>query len=87
MNHPCLVTRLAADGIHQLAICGGASIYQQFLAAGVVNKLYLTVEPILFGSGIRLFNETTVDKKLQLISSRCLNDQGSLWLEYQLKNS
>lgn len=81
-----LVAELASQGVAQLAICGGASIYQQFLAAGVVTKIYLTIEPIMFGDGIKLFGPTTAGKKLQLVSSRQLNDQGSLWLEYTVKN-
>jgi len=81
-----LVAELVAQGVSQLAVCGGASIYQQFLAAGVVTKIYLTVEPILFGSGIKLFGAATAGKKLQLVSSRQLNDSGSLWLEYSIEN-
>lgn len=79
-----LVTKLKQTGVEQLAICGGASVYQQFLAAGVVTKLYLTIEPIMFGGGIRLFGPANADQKLQLTSSRKLNDQGTLWLEYEV---
>lgn len=39
-----------------LAVCGGASIYTQFLQERLVETLYLTIEPQLFGSGIRLAN-------------------------------
>ncbi len=79
-----LVTRLEAAGVEQLAICGGASIYQQFLAAGVVTKLYLTIEPTLFGKGIRFFGEFDREYDLQLLEQKRLNDHGSIWLEYQL---
>ncbi len=79
-----LVERLADAGVQQLAICGGASIYQQFLAAGVVTKLYLTVEPILFGQGIKLFGGQVSERRLKLVESRVLNEHGSVWLEYDL---
>lgn len=79
-----LVTRLAAAGVEQLAICGGASIYQQFLAAGVVTKLFLTIEPTLFGKGIRFFGEFDQEYDLQLIEQKQLNEHGSIWLEYAL---
>ncbi len=78
-----LVERLTASGVQQLAICGGASIYQQFLVAGVVNKLYLTIEPVLFGRGIKLFGES-MENRLQLVESRVLNSHGSVWLEYDV---
>jgi dihydrofolate reductase len=50
-----LIAQLTAEGFTDIAICGGASIYTQFMEANVVDKLFLTVEPILFGQGISLF--------------------------------
>jgi len=47
---------LSEAGYKNLAICGGSSIYTQFLQAGLVETMYLTVEPLLFGSGIPLLN-------------------------------
>lgn len=49
-----LVGRLEREGVTSLAVCGGANVYAQFLEAGLVNELYLTVEPVLFGDGIPL---------------------------------
>ncbi len=62
------------DGYLQLAVCGGSSVYTQFMNAGLVDKLYLTIEPILFGQGIKLFNDT-LDIKLRLIQTHHLSDQ------------
>ena len=52
-----LLKKLEERGFSEVAICGGSSIYTKFLKAGVVDTIYLTVEPILFGKGITLFNE------------------------------
>lgn len=79
-----LVQRLQTAGVEQLAICGGASIYQQFMAAGVITKLYLTIEPTLFGKGIRFFGEFDQEYDLQLIEQKQLNQHGSIWLEYNV---
>ncbi len=49
-----LVARLSAKGLAGLAVCGGATVYSQFLAAGLVDELFLTVEPVLFGAGVPL---------------------------------
>lgn len=68
-----LLKRLEAAGEQTLAVCGGATIYRQFLAAGMVDELYLTVEPILFGSGINLFDQP-IDANLELIRTWQLND-------------
>lgn len=52
-----LLKRLEAEGCQNVAICGGASVYTQFMEAGVVNTLFLTVEPVIFGQGVALFNK------------------------------
>jgi dihydrofolate reductase len=49
-----LVSRLNGEGVQSLALAGGASVYSQFLQAGLVSELYLTVEPVLFGTGVPL---------------------------------
>ena len=50
-----LVQRLQNEGASAVAICGGSSIYSLFMDAGLVDELYLTVEPHLFGTGMPLF--------------------------------
>lgn len=78
-----LVQQLGQEGISQLAVCGGSSIYTQFLAAGVVNKLFVTIEPVIFGSGIKLLAQPS-QQSLNLISTKRLNSKGSLVMEYDL---
>lgn len=46
-----LLRRLEAEGVERIAICGGAHVYSQFLKLGLVDEIFMTVEPILFGSG------------------------------------
>ena len=81
--HPAdLLKQLAELGFNEVAIGGGGSIYTLFVQAGVVNKLYLTVEPILFGDGVKLFNQS-FDQKLTLVKTQNLSPQ-TLLLEYSL---
>jgi riboflavin biosynthesis pyrimidine reductase len=51
-----------------------------FLQAGVVNRIYITVEPKLFGQGLTIFNKP-VNFDLKLISTEKLSDD-VLFLEY-----
>jgi dihydrofolate reductase len=44
----------AAAGDQDVAIAGGASTVQQFLAAGLLDELYLHIAPVLLGAGERL---------------------------------
>lgn len=55
MMPSALVSLLEGVGVKELAVCGGSSIYAQFIAAGLVETLYLTIEPIAFGKGVPLF--------------------------------
>jgi len=45
--------RTAADG-RDVAIAGGASAVRQYLAAGMLDELYLHIVPIVLGAGERL---------------------------------
>ena len=77
-----LLSKLEQKGFTEAAICGGATIYTLFMEAGVIDKLYLSIEPVLFGGGIHLFNKE-LDVKLQLQSTQKLSDQTVL-LEYNV---
>jgi dihydrofolate reductase len=77
-----LLKDLEARGHHEVAICGGSQIYTMFMKSGLVNKLFLTIEPVLFGNGIRLFKEE-LDFKLKLVSSTH-TENGTHLLEYDV---
>lgn len=44
-----------AAGTRDIRISGGANTIQQYLNLGVVDELEITLVPVLFGAGIRLF--------------------------------
>src|SRR5436190_1072076 len=44
----------AAAGDKDVSIAGGASAVQQYLAAGLLDELYLHVAPVILGAGERL---------------------------------
>ena len=75
-----LLKELGSRGFTEAAICGGSMIYTMFMKSGLVNKLYLTIEPIVFGNGVRLFKEE-LDFKLKLVDS-IQTESGALLLEY-----
>lgn len=77
-----LLLSLQNAGTKEVIICGGASIYKKFLP--YVQKLYLTIEPVLFGSGIRLWGDNqTINKKLRLLSSTTTSG-GTIFADYEL---
>lgn len=75
-----LIKKLAADGYDSVAICGGAQIYGLFLKEKLITDIYLTVEPVLFGSGVPLSLGADLTK-LELVETKSLN-QDSILLHY-----
>ena len=54
----------AAAGERDVAIAGGASCARQYLAAGLLDELYLHIAPVILGAGERLL-ENVGDPKLE----------------------
>ena len=80
-----LLADLETRGYKEVAICGGASIYTLFMEAGAVDTVYLTVEPVLFGTGVRLFTKP-VSARLSLVAVKQLS-QNVILLEYKVIHS
>lgn len=70
--------------LHQnIAILGGRKIYTWALEHQYCDELFLTIEPIILGSGIR-FLGTLSEQRLLLQDKKVLNSKGSLLLHYKI---
>jgi len=69
---------LANEGYEQVALCGGASLYQLFTDEDLVDEMFITIEPIEFGDGIKLFKDNKVFGNFQLVKEMPLNQQGTI---------
>lgn len=78
-----IVETLEKEGYTELALCGGSHVYTEFMKAGLVNTLYLTVEPIVFGKGVPLFSEELGAAKLTLKNSTRIGENTILF-EYEV---
>lgn len=87
LSAPQLVTLLESRGYQSVLLLGGSSNIP-FLEAGLVDDVYLTVEPSLFGSGLPLVQKLPAAVPLKLVYSKQLNRQGTLLLHYEvIKNT
>ena len=59
--------RLRRDGIGRVYVDGGATI-REWLRAGLVDRMTVSVVPVLIGEGIPLFGGTGDDIRLELVS-------------------
>ncbi len=78
-----LVHELHQRGLQHCAILGGAQIHSLFLEAGLIDELWLTIEPLLFGRGTPLLAMRT-STKLTLLSSEQLAPS-TLLLKYRVE--
>lgn len=58
------VKLLRAQGFSTALVCGGSKLNTSFFDDGLVDELYLDVEPFLFGKGIPLFKGKGKNLKL-----------------------
>ena len=58
---------LKEKGFDIVVIAGGGQLNSSFLKEGLVDEIYLDVEPLIFGKGIKLFSDDDFDVKLELL--------------------
>lgn len=76
-----VLSELAERGRKKTALLGGGEIYTQYLESGLVDELWITLEPLLFGDGVPLLNSPR-ERPLTLISSQHLSGN-TLLLKYK----
>jgi dihydrofolate reductase len=77
-----ILKQIQRDGHEQVLIAGGASVYSQFLQAGLVDELFLTVEPYLFGNGIG-FVKDIKRMKMEFVAVEQIGEQ-TIVLQYRI---
>jgi dihydrofolate reductase len=82
-----VVEQARQDGCQSLLLVGGAQTNARFLDARLVDELLVTIEPLLFGSGLPLVQSLQQTLQLQLISCEQLNARGTLLAHYQVQKS
>lgn len=68
----------------RIAVLGGAETYSYFFTQHLFSRLYITVEPLLFGEGVPLCREVDPSQKIHLEEVRRLNEKGSVLLVYKM---
>lgn len=72
------------NGYSEMLLAGGGQINRLFFNAGLVNELYLTVEPKIFAEGKGIVDEQVELVDMQLLSVEKLNEKGTLLLHYSI---
>lgn len=78
-----IIALLAKSGSSEVCIAGGREIFSLFLGTGVVDELYIDLEPLVFGKGIHFLTEVDLEQNFKLLAVSKLSDQ-TIQLHYQV---
>ena len=79
-----ILRNLKSRNFKEVIICGGAEINSLFLLDDLIDELWLTIEPKLFGRGLGLFNRMDLDQNLELITDPERLGVNSVLLKYRV---
>lgn len=79
-----LLSELAGRGFSTVILGGGATINGLFLKENLVDEVWLTIEPKIFGEGLSLFKGADVNLDLEMIENRQL-DANVIQVRYKIK--
>ncbi len=77
-----LIEQYKRKGFETMVVIGGAHVATSFLKEQLIDELWLTIEPKIFGTGGSFVIEENLDINLQLISCEKVNEQGTLITKY-----
>ncbi len=77
-----LSSRFRMKGHQQMLVVGGPHVATSFLKEQLIDELWLTIEPKIFGSGANFATDAELDINLRLIQIEKVNDQGTLIIRY-----
>lgn len=81
---PTLLADLAARGYTTAVLGGGGGVNRLFLAHDLVDEVWLTIEPVIFGTGVALFEGEPFERRAHLIHQEPLGP-GGVHLRYSLR--
>jgi dihydrofolate reductase len=72
------------SGFDLMTVVGGPKVATSFLNQSLVDELWLTIEPRLFGKGLNLVADDNIDVQLKMLSCERVNDNGTLITKYSI---
>ncbi|MBU3917197.1 dihydrofolate reductase family protein [bacterium] len=76
---------LCDKGIRQVALLGGPETNAQFFNHGLIDNLYLTIEPLLLPKGLQFVSQLDMKTDLVLNEMKVLDNSNSILLHYSVR--
>jgi dihydrofolate reductase len=80
-----LIKRSEKQGYRKMLLVGGSGVNTLFFKNKLIDEIWITVEPKVFGTGNGLVDQIKMDVQLSLISIKRLNKNGTLLIKYRVK--
>ena len=77
-----IVEQFKEKGFDTMIVAGGAHVASSFFEKQLIDELWLTIEPKIFGTGGNFVSEQKLDIDLKMISCEKVNEQGTLITKY-----
>lgn len=80
-----LLIEIEKSGNKEVCLIGGQQTISQFMQKGLIDEIYLDIEPLIFGQGMSLFAPSDFETKLELLETKNLSPQ-TVQLHYKVKH-
>jgi len=78
-----IVEMLEQKGFTTAFLAGGGQLNTLFIRENLIDEIYIDVEPLVFGKGIKIFAEGDFEFNLELLETKKLN-QNTFQLHYKV---
>lgn len=78
-----IIEMLGKKGFKKVVVAGGSILNNSFMKDGLIDELFLDVEPMVFGQGIPLFSPSDFEFKLELLGVKNLSKE-TIQLHYEV---
>ena len=77
-----VLTMLGKKGYKEALVCGGGIVNGAFLKEGLIDEMYIDIEPLILGRGIPLFADGDFEAHLKLLGLKTLTNNQTIQLHY-----
>jgi dihydrofolate reductase len=75
---------LEGKGITKAAVIGGGKLIQQFIESDLIDELFITIAPLIFGKGVKMCDGEVIEKNFTLVETTNITENEVL-LHYKVK--
>ena len=78
-----IIVLLEQKGFQSVFLIGGGQLNSSFVKEGLIDEIYIDVEPLVIGEGIQVFTPSDFEYELKLVDIKKLNED-TVQLHYQV---